>query len=449
MGVEETAIDALEVKINPGANSVNVRNIFIDGLRRTKNEIITNQLKPLFNAKTFEELKNVANSCDLKLARLGVFKNSVYWVDNSSDGKEEDVDVCFKVDEYLGIPWLPFLSTAGVGVEASPDGTDGSGKLYAELVNFWSGLGEKMKFSMSRGTSTKSSYDFTYRKPWVENSDCVFTLNMLRSLTEFPASFYKETANGGDANLSLPGTLGVYTLGWNLRWRENTIGPHAPFDIREQCGHSLKSSLCHTFVSDTRTEWIYPKRGLYYRHMLEYSGVGGDVNTLKGEMKLQLNKELFTDCIISASVRGSVVHSLSDSPLLINERTFLGGPNSIRGFALHGIGQHAGDASLGGEVAWEAGMHLFTPLPFIRNKLSFANNFRMHFFGNAGNLVESLDSISSWRDVMEKPRVSFGMGLVCRFGNNKLELNYCVPMNVRPGDITSPGLRVGFGLDFL
>jgi len=446
MGVEETTIDAPEVK--PGANTINIKNVYIDGLRRTRNELITNQLQTLFHAKTFEELKNAVRSCDLKLERLGLFRNRMCWIDKSNTANGEDVNVCFKLNEKE-LSWLPFLSSAGVGVEASPDGTDGSGNLHAELVNFWSGLGEKMRFSMSRGVSAKSSYDFTYKKPWVKDSDCVFTLNMLRSITELPASFYKETANGGDANLSLPGILGVYTLGWNLRWRENTIGPSAPFAIREQCGHSLKSSLCHTFVSDSRSDWIYPKGGLYYRHMLEYSGVGGDVNALKGEVKVQINKELFTDCILSASLYGSAVHSLSDSPLLINERTFLGGPNSIRGFALHGIGQHAGDASLGGEVAWAAGLHLYTPLPFVRNKLSFANNFRVHLFGNAGNLLESLDSISSWRDIMEKPRYSFGMGLVLRFGNNKLELNYCVPMNVRPGDMTSPGLRVGFGIDFL
>lgn len=448
MGVEETTVDAPEVEIKPGANYINIKNVNIDGLRRTRNELITNQLQTLFTAKTFEELKHAVHSCDLKLARLALFKNRMCWIDKSNTTNPEDVDVCFKLREFAGVSWLPFLSTAGIGAEASPDGTGGSGNLHAELVNFWSGLGERMRFSMSRGVSAKSSYDFTYKKPWVKDSDCVFTLNMLRSITELPASFYKETANGGDANLSLPGTLGVYTLGWNLRWRENTIGPRAPFDIREQCGHSLKSSLCHTFVSDGRTDLIYPASGHYYRHSLEYSGVGGDVNALKGDVKMQINKELFTDCILSATLRASAVHSLSDSPLLINERTFLGGPNSIRGFALHGIGQHAGEASLGGEIAWEAGVHLYTPLPFVRNKTPF--DFRMHLFGNAGNLLESLENISSWRDIVEKPRLSFGLGLAARVGNNtKLELNYCVPMCMRPGDMTSPGLRLGFGIEFL
>jgi len=451
MGVEETACDAPKVSTDPSAIPVNVRNVCVVGLHRTQNALVTNQLKRLFNVKTFDKLNEELSTCNLKLARLGVFKNHDQWITTTSDSDNiGDVDVMFKVEEYQGVHWLPFLSTAGVGAEASPDGTDGSCNLHAKLVNFWSGLGETMKVSMSRGTSTKSSYDFTYRKPWVENSDCVFTLNMLRSITEFPSSFYKETANGVDANFSLPGTLGVYTLGWNLRWRENTIVSHAPFDIREQCGHSLKSSFCHSFVSDGRNDWIIPSLGHYYRHVLEYSGVGGDVNALKGEVEVQLNKELFTDCILSASFRASAIKSLSDAALQINERTFLGGPNSIRGFAVNGVGDHAGEASLGGEVSWESGIHLYTPLPWVRNKLSYANIFRLHLFANAGNLWESVENIKSWRDVIEKPRTSCGLGLTCRFfGLYRLELNYCVPLNVQPGDVVNRGIRVGFGINFL
>jgi len=444
MGVEGDP-DVPKTPTDRGAFPVNVRNVCIVGLHRTQNALVTNQLKHLLSVKSFDLLNEQLSACNLKLQRLGIFKNYDQWITATPDSNDPgDVNIMFKVEENA------LLSKAGIGAEASPDGTNGSCNLHASLVNFWSGLGETVKMSMSRGTSTKSSYDFTFRKPWVENSDCVFKLNLLRSITEFPSSIYKETANGLDANLSLPGTLGVHSLGWSCRWRENSIVPHAPFEIREQCGHSLKSSVYHSFVSDGRNDWIIPSLGHYYRHVLEYSGVGGDVNAVKGEVNVQLNKELFTDVILSASFRASAIRPLSDAPLQINERNFLGGPNSIRGYAVNGIGEHAGDASLGGEVAWESGIHLYTPLPWVRNRLSFVNNFRMHLFANAGNIFQSWENIKTWRDVTEKSRASFGLGLTYRFFDQyRLELNYCIPWNAQPGDVINRGLRVGFGINFL
>merc|ERR1711962_13004 len=450
MGVEESTNDAPEVSAtdpsavpvsttDPSAVPVDVKNVFIDGLRRTQDILITNQLAPLLKVKTYSELTKQLNSCKLKLDRIGIFKNSMCFIDIARDSDDpKGVDVVFKVEEKIKL-------SGGIGTDVNSDGTNAAANTHLGVVNFWSGLGEQMNMSVSRAANSSTMYNVEFKKPWVQNSDSVFSLNVLRSKTEFPASFYKESAHGINTNFSLPGTFGIYNLGWNLRWRENTLGTNAPFEIREQCGHSLKSSLCHSFVSDGRDDRVYPTRGLLYRHAMEYSGVGGDVNALKGEMGLQLNKKLFANCVLSSSLRTSGVYSLSDVPLQINDRIFLGGPTSVRGFELNGIGDHAGDAALGGQVAWEAGLHLYTPLPWVSER-SFLGNFRLHFFANAGNL-DNLENISRIRDILEKPRTSLGLGLVLNFLRNfRLEINYCVPMNVRAGDVlgaTRPSLALG------
>lgn len=446
MGVEESACDAPEVSTtDPSANNnipVDVKNIFIGGLCRTQDKLVENQLTSLLKVKTYSELTKQLNSCKLKLDRIGIFKGSMCYIDAARDSDDlKGVDLVFEVKEKS-------VFGGAIGTEVDSSGTSASANTSVGFVNFWSGLGEQMNFSVTRATNSSTLYNLEFKKPWVENTDSVFSMNMLRSTTEFPASFYKESAHGINTNFSLPGSYGIYNLGWNLRWRENTLAANAPFEIREQCGHSLKSSLCHSFVSDGRDDYIFPTRGMLYKHGLEYSGVGGDVNALKGEVELQLNKKLFGDCVLSSSLRSSAVYSLSDTPLQINDRIFLGGPNSVRGFELNGIGEHAGEAALGGQVAWEAGLHLYTPLPWVSEK-SFLRNFRLHFFANAGNL-DNLENIARLRDIVEKPRTSLGLGLALNFVGFRLEVNYCVPMNVRAGDIlgaTRPSLALG--MEFL
>ena len=47
--------------------------------------------------------------------------------------------------------------------------------------------------------------------------------------------------------------------------------------------------------------------------------------------------------------------------------------------------------SMGGEAYWAAGLHLFTPLPFVRNEL--VRQIRIHSFATAGNLIQCSESI--------------------------------------------------------
>jgi outer membrane protein assembly factor BamA len=44
------------------------------------------------------------------------------------------------------------------------------------------------------------------------------------------------------------------------------------------------------------------------------------------------------------------------------------------------------DDSLGGDMYWSLGLHLYTPLPFRPG--GFAERFRTHIFATAGNLAQ-------------------------------------------------------------
>jgi len=72
----------------------------------------------------------------------------------------------------------------------------------------------------------------------------------------------------------------------------------------------------------------------------------------------------------------------------------------------------------------------------------------MHYFVNAGNLA-NLNNADP-KDFFMNPRWSYGLGLMFMLGGMaRLEVNYCIPKNARPGDQISDGFQIGVGLNFL
>jgi len=65
-------------------------------------------------------------------------------------------------------------------------------------------------------------------------------------------------------------------------------------------------------------------------------------------------------------------------------RFFLGGATTLRGFGMWGVGPQDSGYSLGGEMYWATGLHLYHPLPFIHGQI---NRFlKVHAFLTTGKL---------------------------------------------------------------
>ena len=105
------------------------------------------------------------------------------------------------------------------------------------------------------------------------------------------------------------------------------------------------------------------------------------------------------------------------------------------------------------------GLHLYTPLPFIRRSSSghgFSDDFRTHTFVTAGNLLSNYHykphkGVGQNVDAaIRNFRLSYGAGLAIRLGGiARIELNYCVPIRAQAGDKVAPGLQLGVGVSFL
>uniref|UniRef100_A0A3B4WJN9 SAMM50 sorting and assembly machinery component n=1 Tax=Seriola lalandi dorsalis TaxID=1841481 RepID=A0A3B4WJN9_SERLL len=406
LGVQADDIEAPDIEQDPKQEvlenkDVVVQRVHIDGLGRTKEDLLTYEIAEVFRARNLIDV----SACE--------------------DALPNGLDVTFEVTE---------LRRMTGSYNTMVGNNEGSMVLGLKLPNVF-GRAEKLTFQFSYGTK-ETSYD-------------------MNNFTPFPWSSLRETDRGVSAELSFPVWKTNQTLKWEGVWRElGCLARTASFAVREESGHSLKSSLSHAMVIDTRNSSILPRKGGLFKIHQELAGyTGGDASFLKEDFEIQLNRSLFWDSVLSASLWGGLLLPIGDKPTSIADRFYLGGPTSIRGFSMYSMGPQSEGDYLGGEAYWAGGLHLYTPLPFRPGRGGFGDLFRTHFFLNAGNLCNlnyGEGPQAHLKKLAECIRWSYGLGIVLRLGNiARLELNYCIPMGVQSGDRICDGVQFGAGIRFL
>ncbi|KAK1168839.1 hypothetical protein AOXY_G9722 [Acipenser oxyrinchus oxyrinchus] len=445
--------DAELVEVEPEAKQevlenkdVVVQRVHIDGLGRTKDDLLGYEIAEVFTATNLIDVMKKSHEAREKLLRLGIFRQVEVVIDTSDgeDALSNGVDVTFEVAE---------LRRLTGSYNTMVGNNEGSMVLGLKLPNVL-GRAEKLTFQFSYGTK-ETSYGLSFFKPQPGHFDRNISINMYKVSGQFPWSSLRETDRGVSTEINFPIWKTNHTLKWEGVWRElGCLARTASFAVREESGHSLKSSISHAMVIDTRNSAILPRRGALLKMNQELAGyTGGDASFLKEDFEIQLNKRLFWDSVLSTSLWGGLLVPIGDQPSCIADRFYLGGPTSVRGFSMYSIGPQSEGDYLGGEAYWAGGMHLYTPLPFRPGRGGFGDLFRTHFFLNAGNLC-NLNYGEGPRAHLQKLaeciRWSYGAGIVLRLGNiARLELNYCIPMGVQSGDRICDGVQFGAGIRFL
>ncbi|XP_051740814.1 sorting and assembly machinery component 50 homolog A [Ctenopharyngodon idella] len=423
-----------------------VQHVHIDGLGRTKEDLLTYEIADVFRAKNLIDVMKKSHEARQRLLRLGIFRHVEVVIDTAegTDALPNGLDVTFEVKE---------LRRMTGSYNTMVGNNEGSMVLGLKLPNVF-GRAEKLTFQFSYGTK-ETSYGLSFFKPQPGHFERNFSINLYKVTGQFPWSSLRETDRGVSTEFSFPIWRTNHTLKWEGVWRElGCLARTASFTVREESGHSLKSSLSHSMVIDTRNSTILPRKGALLKINQELAGyTGGDVSFLKEDFEIQLNKTLLWDSVLSTSLWGGMLLPLGEKPSCIADRFYLGGPTSVRGFSMYSIGPQSEGDYLGGEAYWAGGLHLYTPLPFRPGRGGFGDFFRTHFFLNAGNLC-NLNYGEGPRAHLSKLaeciRWSYGAGIVLRLGNiARLELNYCIPMGVQSGDRICDGVQFGAGIRFL
>ncbi|KAL4225587.1 sorting and assembly machinery component 50 [Mactra antiquata] len=432
------------------STQVKVDRVVINGLDRTKDDIVIKQVEPLFEADTFEEMLQKSGETEDRLKRLGIFKQVATVIDTSKgeNASENGYEVNYIVKENRNV---------SAGAHAEIGTNDGTLRFNVNSPNMF-GRAERLTADYRCDNKQMRGFGLHFTKPVNGNTDVLIGANAYQAFNEFPWSGYTEKDRGLGIDLSFPSLIGIHNIKWEGVWRDLRCSSNkTSFAVREQAGHSLKCSIIHSLTRDSRDNAILPTEGTLLKLTQEYAGIGGNAQFFKHQVELQANKSLFLDSVLQLSLAGGVMrHLQANKEIMISDKFFLGGPLTLRGFDLNGAGPCSDGNALGGDMYCVGAVHLYTPLPFRSGKGGLGDILRSHFFVNTGNCgnFQSLrlsdfnkDNLDLFRNSL---RLSYGAGIVLRLGGvARVELNYVVPIWLLPGDRVNPGIQLGVGLSFL
>ena len=289
-----------------------------------------------------------------------------------------------------------------------------------------------------------------------------FGINTSYPLKDVSVPFFgrlkKQPALGSDQLASNPTpTIWDYMrggMGYELtRETINNIEAEAPTSIQDEKGTSLTSAMSPSLSYDSRDHFFNPTEGTKSALSVKFAGLGGDNRFIKSDLSGRWYYPLLKDpnwggayvLALGGSLGygvGLAERSNGKKDLPLFERYFLGGINSVRGFAERSLGPREG-ANCAGEtcadtevVGGDRAMVLSAELMFpIMDQLGL----RGVAFIDMGNSFGGSEkfSISDLRR-----SVGFGARWMSPFGPLRVELGF--PLNKKSGDETSViGFTIG------
>jgi outer membrane protein insertion porin family len=232
------------------------------------------------------------------------------------------------------------------------------------------------------------------------------------------------------------------------------VSSTAPDSIKSEAGKSLTSSVTPGITYDSRDHFFAPTEGTKSAFAVKTAGLGGDTRFIKSDVSGRWHYPLMKNPNWGGSyvlaLGGALGYGIGfsknnngDRDLPLFERYFLGGINSIRGFAERSIGPRApsgcdtstppvctGTDVIGGDKSMVLNAELLFPI--------------MEQYGIRG--VAFFDMGNSFNDSFSfgdlRRSVGAGVRWMSPFGPLRVELGF--PLNKQPDDDTSVlGFSIG------
>jgi outer membrane protein insertion porin family len=289
-----------------------------------------------------------------------------------------------------------------------------------------------------------------------------FGINSSYPLKDVSVPFFgrlrKQPALGSDQLASNPApSVWDYMrggMGYELtRETINNVESTAPGTIQDERGTSLTSAMSPSLSYDSRDHFFNPTEGTKSAFSVKFAGLGGDNRFIKSDLSGRWHYPLLKDpswggayvLALGGSLGygvGLAERSNGQKDLPLFERYFLGGINSVRGFAERSLGPREDANCEGGTcldtevVGGDRAMVLSAELMFpIMEQLGL----RGVAFFDMGNSFGGSDKFSITN---LRRSVGFGARWMSPFGPLRVELGF--PLNKQSDDETSVlGFTIG------
>lgn len=340
-----------------------------------------------------------------------------------------------------------------VDVKEKPTGTFSLGFGYSTIDGFVGQtsvtqdnlFGRGYKGNLSAAVGSKSTtYQFGLLDPHFLDSDLTLGFDLYKTEREW--SEFSKRAVGGDLKLGIPFTYNVKSF-FIYRYEEKEIydvDPNASLNIRDQEGFSTLSSIYASLSRDTTDFRMDPKTGTLSSVSIELAGLGGTEKFVKYELDHRYFYPLIWKLVFSAHGRLGYVQQIGGEKIPLDERYYLGGLYSLRGFQPREVGPRTKIVSTDSQ-----GNLLYTSYEYNGGtKVGFGNleitfplveesGFKGVFFYDAGNAWgEDQDYFSDvrhsagfglrWMSPMGPLRLEWGKNFSPRDGESSSDLQFSI-----------------------
>jgi outer membrane protein insertion porin family len=400
-----------------------INRIEIVGNARTRDKVIRREI-PLIEGDVF-------NSALLKRSRqnleaVGFFEDVK--METRRGTAQDQVDVVVDLKEK---------PTGAFSIGGGFSSVDGLIALVSLSQNNLFGYGKRATVALQYGQNA-SRFNLVYSDPHFLDSDYLVEARGFKTVqTNYQSSQGFNTDTVGTV-LSVGRLLFGQVYGLLSYTLENVqlkdLTPTAPFIIQQQAavnnGESTISALSLALTRDTRDSFSEPTRGNRTRLGATYAGgyLGFDTNFNRYSIESSQYWPIWWKLV--GNLRGTFWYgdSFGDTPNLpAQERFFLGGANTIRGFKNFTISPK--DPTTGGETGGNKAY-------FVNAEVIFPvydpMRLRGVVFFDAGN---NLDETSSLSDLFtQKPRMAAGIGIRFNSPMGAIRLDWGFNLDPQPGE---------------
>ena len=362
---------------------VYINQIRITGNTRTLDEVIRRELR-LREGDSYNVTK--INRSKQRLENLGFFEKVTFNTKRLGDGDKVDLEVEVKEKKTGEL-------NLGLGYSTVNKITTNAGIKERNL----NGTGQELGLNIQKSYSNFTG-EINYTKPYFMDRQIDVGFDLFKyQQNKRNTLIYDQDSNGATfrGNYAITEFLS-HQIHYSLSQQTiSNVDATATLGVRNLEGSFVNSAVGQSLLYDRRDNSMNPKNGYYISGSQEYSGLGGDINTIKHEGSAGYYLPTFSeDFILKFLARGGAIESVGGDGVRSNYGFFLGG-NNFRGFQYAGMGPRAvtngsavGGSIIGGKIYYVGTAEFRFPLGLPKelgiNGIIFSDN----------GTVKGVDSIS-------------------------------------------------------
>jgi outer membrane protein insertion porin family len=413
--------------IDPGKR-VYVRRINIVGNTRTRDEVVRREVRQL-ESSWYASSK--INRSKERIVRTQYFSD-VNVETPAVPGTADQVDLNISVVEQ---------STGSIQFGAGLSSSEGVVFGITVNQNNFLGTGNRVSAQVNTG-KVNTTYSLSYTDPYFTPDGVSRGFDIYRrdvNTSSLSVANYSSSSYGGGIRFGIPlNERDAFNFGLAADLTQIDLTAQSPIQYQNFCvnttGCSSNSVVATAaWVHDSRDSILYTNKGVLQKLSGEVSLPVLDLQYYKIDYKHAWYLPVAKDLTLMLNGEIGYADSYGNKNYPFFKNFFMGGVNSVRGYATSSLGPRDIDPTtgisfaVGGTKRLLGNAELFMPIPGLKD----SKQFRLSAFVDAGNVYSSNSSYS-----LSELRYSTGAGISWFSPFGPLKLVYAKALNSKVGDNT-------------